>query len=145
MEISSNPVTPTMGPKKLNKFLAKPYLMDLATISRGGYPHVTPVWFEYYGGLFWVSTTKERKKARNISLSPRAGFSIAEPNLPYAAVVGYGDVTVEEDPKGELLKRLAHKYLPPEKADGYARELMEAGSRIILKIKPKWMLSWTGE
>ncbi len=143
---TSNPMTPSMKGDQLNKFLARPVLMDLATITPEGYPHVAPVWFEYGGDSFLISTTRERKKAKNLSVNPRAGFSIAEHSLPYAAVVGYGDVEVEDDPKGILLLRLARKYLPIEKAERYWRELMKAGgSRIIIKIKPTWILSWTGE
>lgn len=141
----SNPVTPGMNPGQLRDFLSKPFLMHIATVTPEGYPHVTPVWFEYDGGVFKISTTRERKKTRNLLRSPKTGFSIAQPNLPYAAVVGYGDATVADDSSGTLLRRLAHKYLPTEKADRYFQELMEAGgSRIILTIKPGWMLSWTG-
>ena len=135
-----------MNVEQLRQFLAKPHLMDIATITPEGYPHVTPVWFDYDGEVFRVSTTRGRRKARNIAQSPRAGFSIAEHTLPYAAVIGYGDVGVEDDPGGSLLQRLARRYLPPEKADEYFQELMVAGGpRIILRIKPRWLLSWTGE
>lgn len=135
-----------MTPEKLKEFLAKPILMDIATVTPEGYPHVTPVWFDYDGEVFRVSTTKERKKARNVLQNPRVGFSIAQHSLPYAAVVGYGDVERSDDPQGTLLQKLARKYLPPEKAEKYYQELMRAGSsRIILKITPRWILSWTGE
>ena len=134
-----------MDPRQLREFLTKSYLMDIATITPEGYPHVTPVWFDYDGKIFLVSTERERKKSRNIIRHPKVGFSIAQPDLPYAAVVGYGDVTIVDDPSSELLIRLARKYLPLAKADKYAEELKgDGGTRIILKIKPRWMLSWTG-
>ena len=146
MNESTNPITPQMRPDELRDFLSKPFLMNIATITPEGYPHVTPVWFDYDGEIFLVTTTDKRKKARNLSRLPRAGFSIAEPNLPYKAVVGYGDVTIEDDPERNVLKKLVHKYLPTEKADKYFKELAEIpGSQIVLKIKPRWMLSWTGE
>ncbi len=142
----SNPITSQMTPEQLRKFLSEPHLLDLATITSEGYPHVTPVWFEYDGKNFRISTTRERKKARNLATNPRAGFSIAEHQLPYKAVIGYGEATIEDDTDGKLLERLAHRYLPKEKAGKYFQELMEAGgSRIIIMIKPKWLLSWTGE
>ncbi len=134
-----------MTPEQMKKFFQRPVLMDIATITPEGYPHVTPVWFEYDGENFLVSTTPGRKKTRNLKEDPKAGFSIAEHSLPYAAVVGYGDVTMEDDPEGKLLERLAYKYLPKEKAGKYFKELLEAGSRVTLKIKPRWILSWTGE
>ena len=74
-----NPVSPKMSEQQLREFIAKPYLMDLATVTPEGYPHVTPVWFRYARGVFLVSTVRERKKARNILEHPKAGFSIAQP------------------------------------------------------------------
>ena len=146
MSSSPNPVTPGMNAAQLREFLSKPHLMDLATISPGGYPHVTPVWFDWDGEAFLASTTRERRKAINLARNPKVGFSIADHNLPYPAVVGFGEATMNDDPKGGLLHRLAKKYLPSDQADSYFAELMRAGgSRVILRIKPIWMLSWTGE
>lgn len=143
---SSNPETPEMNAGELLEFLSRPYLMDLSTVTADGYPHVTPVWFDWDGEAFLASTTRERRKARNIARNPKVGFSIADHNLPYPAVVGSGEATMSDDPMGELLHRLARRYLPPDQADSYFAELMQAGgSRIILRIKPTWMLSWTGE
>lgn len=133
-----------MKPERLEKFLTEPHLLDLATISPDGFPHVAPVWFDYDGAAFLISTTPDRKKARNLKKNSKAGFSIAPPDLPYKAVVGYGTVTFKDDPKGELLKKLARKYLPPEKADKYWEHLMKSGPRVILVLKPQWMSSWEG-
>lgn len=135
-----------MIPKdRLEKFLAEANLLDLATITPDGFPHVTPVWFEWDGKHFLISTTKERKKARNLMKNSRAGFSIAPKELPYRAAVGYGTVEIEDDAKGALLQKLARKYLPPEKADKYWEQLMQmGGNRVILKLNPKWMTSWEG-
>ena len=137
-----------MNSQELGNFLAKPILMNLATVTPDGYPHVVPVWFEHNEGTgeFLVSVDQKSKKFRNLSKSPTAGFSIAENQLPYPAVVGYGNVTITADPENELLKRLTRKYLPPEKADNYCQELINTRySSVTLTIKPSWILSWTGE
>jgi PPOX class probable F420-dependent enzyme len=132
------------GIKDLKKFLAEPHLLDLATVTPDGFPHVTPVWFEWDGHIFWISTTKERKKARNLAKNRKAGFSIAPSGLPYKAVVGYGTVEMEDDPEGKLIRKLCHRYLPADKADAYYKTLMQMGSRVIIKLKPEWMTSWEG-
>lgn len=135
-----------MIPKeRLEKFLAEANLMDLATITPDGFPHVTPVWFDWDGKTFFISTTRERKKARNLMENSRAGFSIAPKELPYRAAVGYGTVEIVDDEKGELLRKLAGKYLPADKADMYWKQLMQMGGhRVIIKLTPAWMTSWEG-
>lgn len=134
-----------MNPEQLKEFLAKPILMDIATTTPEGYPHVTPVWFEYDGECFFVSTVPATKKAANLRQNPKAGFSIASHQLPYPTVVGYGDVIIEEDRENELIHRLAIRYLPKDIAESYYKDLADAGPRVILKIKPRWILSWNGE
>lgn len=132
-----------MNAEQLEGFLSKKYLLNIATVIPDGYPHVVPVWFDYDGKDFLVSTAKKSKKARNLSKTPRAGFSIAEHGLPYDAVVGFGDVSITDDLDGALLRKLAQKYLPAEKVDRYWQELMsDNGERIVVRITPRWVKSW---
>ena len=126
-----------MNPEQLKSFLQKPILMDMATITSDGYPHVTPVWCEYDGTHFWANTTWSRKKAKNIQKNPKVGFSIAGHDLPYGAVVGYGEAELMDDPDGQHLLNLAKKYLPAEKADKYWQDIMKNGARAKIKITPK--------
>ena len=132
-----------MNEEQLKEFLSQKYLLNIATVTPDGYPHVVPVWFDYDGKDFLVSTARKSKKALNLAKMPRAGFSIAEHGLPYDAVVGYGDVTITDDVGGTLLRKLAQKYLPAEKVDRYWQELMnDNGERIVIRITPRWMKSW---
>ncbi len=131
--------------ERLNQFLKEAHLLSLATITPKGFPHVTPVWFDYDGKNFLISTTRERQKARNLAKNKNAGFSIAPINLPYAAVIGYGTVEIGSDPDFALIKRLCYKYLPANKAGKYFESLKAApGTRVTLTIHPTWMRSWQG-
>ncbi|MBI2096694.1 MAG: pyridoxamine 5'-phosphate oxidase family protein [Candidatus Sungbacteria bacterium] len=132
-----------MNEEQLKEFLSQKCLLNIATITSDGYPHVVPVWFDYEGKDFLVSTAKKSKKARNLAKISRVGFSIAEQGLPYDAVVGYGDVAITDDIDGALLLKLAKKYLPPEKVERYWKELMDDnGERVVIRITPRWMKSW---
>jgi PPOX class probable F420-dependent enzyme len=134
-----------MSNTRLTEFLQETHLLDLATITPEGFPHVTPVWFDYDREHFLISTTKTRKKARNLAQNPNAGFSIAPPELAYKAVVGYGTVQMEDDPDGTLIEKLCYKYLPPDKAGKYFASIQsEGGERIIVTLTPTWMTSWEG-
>src|SRR5205085_11739274 len=55
----------------------------LATIMRDGTPQVTPVWFDYTGGMIRVNTAKGPVKARNLREGARVPLSILDPDNPY--------------------------------------------------------------
>ena len=132
-----------MNEEQLKQFLSQKYLLNITSVTPDGYPHVVPVWFDYDGKDFLVSTALDSKKTRNIVRTSKAGFSIAEQVLPYDAVVGYGDIIITDDVDGALLLKLAKKYLLPEKVDKYWRELMnDNGERIVIRITPRWIKSW---
>ncbi len=134
-----------MKDESLEQFLKKSFLMNLASITPKGFPHVTPVWFDYDGKNFLISTTRERRKARNLLTNKNAGFSIAPRDLPYAAVVGYGTIEFGPDPDLALIKKLCYKYLPTNKAGAYFESMKKApGTRVKLTLHPTWMTSWQG-
>src|SRR5579875_2262194 len=39
----------------------------LATLGKGGYPHVTPVWVDYSDGFILINSTKDRIKVKKIT------------------------------------------------------------------------------
>jgi len=133
-----------MTPEQLKDFLNSKALIDLVSISPDGYPHAMPVWFEWDGTSFRMSTLASSKKSRNLEKKPKAAFSIATPDLPYKAVVGRGDVELAEDIDGALIKRLCYRYLPQDKAEGYFAMLIARGPRTAIKLTPAWMKSWQG-
>ena len=134
-----------MSNKRLVEFLQEVHLLDLATITPGGFPHVTPVWYIWDGEHFIISTTRTRKKARNLAKNPNAGFSIAPEDLSYKAVVGYGTVEMEPDPDGELIRELCFRYLPEDKAEKYFESMRGSiDKRIKITLTPTWMTSWEG-
>jgi len=55
----------------------------LATIMPDGSPQVTPVWFDYEGGVIRVNTAKGRVKARNLREGAPVALSIMDPDNPY--------------------------------------------------------------
>ncbi len=51
--------------KYLDLLQRKKAFAHLATVMPDGSPQVTPVWFDYQGGVVRVNTAKGRVKARN--------------------------------------------------------------------------------
>src|SRR5512133_3893270 len=65
---------------------------NLATIMPDGSPQVTPVWFDYTGGMIRVNTAKGRVKARNLREGAPVAMSILDPDEPYRYIQIRGTV-----------------------------------------------------
>jgi PPOX class probable F420-dependent enzyme len=108
-------------------------LAYLGTLSKGGSPHITPVWAEMVDDLILINTFEESAKIRHITKDKRIALSIVEQNNPFNMVSIKGKV-VEQTSEGadEHLKKLAKRYLGIGKY--YYRKPNH--KRVILKIKP---------
>jgi PPOX class probable F420-dependent enzyme len=89
---------------------------NLATIMRDGSPQVTPVWFDYTGGMIRVNTAKGRVKARNLREAAPVALSIMDPDNPYRYIQIRGRVKrVGEQGADRHIDSLAKKYLGKDK------------------------------
>ena len=88
----------------------------LATLMSDGSPQVTPVWFDYTGGVIRVNTAKGRVKARNLKIGSPVALSIMDPDEPYRYLQVRGRVqrALEEGADAHI-DSLAKKYLGKDK------------------------------
>ena len=117
-------------------FLAEPgLLMRLGTVGRDGFPQVTPVWYLYEDGVFYVTTASNRVKARNMLSTPKVGFAIDSDVKPYRgiSVRGEAQLIAEGEAARPLTRRIAARYVPAERLDAMVETLMEA-PRVVFAI-----------
>jgi PPOX class probable F420-dependent enzyme len=57
----------------------------LATVRPGGGPHLTPVWFVFVTGRFWIGTGATSVKVRNLRANPRVSVCLQDGNDPLVA------------------------------------------------------------
>jgi PPOX class probable F420-dependent enzyme len=109
-------------------------LAFVATLSKDGSPHVTPVWAEMADDLILINTFATSAKNKHITNDKRITLSVVEQNNPFNMVSIKGKV-IERTTEGadEHLKRLAKKYLGIGKY--YYRKPNH--KRIIIKIQPE--------
>jgi PPOX class probable F420-dependent enzyme len=89
---------------------------NLATIMKDGTPQVTPVWFDYTGGMIRVNTAKGRVKARNLREGAAVALSIMDPDNPYRYIQIRGRVKrAVEAGADKHIDSLAKKYLGKDK------------------------------
>ena len=67
----------------IKAFLSRPHVAALATVRPDGRPHVTPVWFDFDGSGFTVSTFRGAQKLENVSHKWFAALSVFTHDPPY--------------------------------------------------------------
>jgi len=106
----------------------------LATVRPDGSPQVTPVWFDYTGGMIRVNTAKGRVKARNMREGAPVALSIMDPDNPYRYIQIRGRVKrVVEAGADQHIDSLAKKYL-----DKDTYPFRQPGEqRVIIRVEPE--------
>jgi F420H(2)-dependent biliverdin reductase len=57
----------------------------LATVRPDGSPHLTPIWFVFVGGRFWLGTGAASVKVRNLAANPAVSVCLQDGNDPLVA------------------------------------------------------------
>ncbi|MDQ3953392.1 MAG: PPOX class F420-dependent oxidoreductase [Actinomycetota bacterium] len=123
----------TAIPEQLKNILDMPALAHVATVTPGGSPRTSPMWFEWDGQHVLLSHTKARAKYRDVRTNPCIALSIVDPDDPYRYLEIRGRVEVEDDPEKTLIHRLAKKYTGKDRYefDGPRDE------RVIFRVVPE--------
>jgi len=131
-------VPPRSMSAALEAFLLRPnLLMRLGTLGQNGYPHVTPVWFLYEEGLFYITTASDRIKARNMLVDSRVGFAVDNDQQPYQGLTVWGnaELVAEGEAARSITGRIAARYVPEEHLEATVDTLMQA-PRVVFAIRP---------
>jgi hypothetical protein len=129
-------------------FLAEPHIAALsvsAGSSRG--PFTVPMWYQYApGGEAWVLTEVSSRKARLIEAAGRFTLMAdrTTPTIRYVSVEG--PVTRTIPGTDDLVREIAARYLPPEKAAAYLEfARAELGEQIAIYLRPeRWLTADLG-
>jgi len=134
-----------MNREEIRSYLAKPLVARFAT-SDNGWPHVTPVWFEYDGENFWIPTQASTKKATHVKKDKRVAIIIdtfTEPiskfNITQVVIKGKAELmkvpSVEGlDPLKSRTMSIWHRYLGDEPEDALKNRMKI--KRYLIKIRP---------
>jgi hypothetical protein len=125
-------------------FLAEPHIAALSVVNgpdRG--PLTVPIWYQYApGGEAWVLTGTGSHKARLIEAAGRFTLMVerSEPTIRYVSVEG--PVTRSGPGDDTMMREMAERYLPPERAEQYlAFAEAELGGQLMFAIRPERWLS----
>jgi hypothetical protein len=80
----------------------------LSTVRADGTPHVTPVWFVFDGGTWWIGCNANSVKARNCRSRAAVALALEDGRTPVVAE-GLAVVLVANFPR-EIVDAFARKY-----------------------------------
>jgi F420H(2)-dependent biliverdin reductase len=110
----------------------------LCTVRPDGSAHVTPVWFVYRDGRWWIGADDSAVKVRNIRREPRVSLALEDGRFP---VVAEGDAAVTSVFHSEIVTAFEEKYgwdVTAPYRPGSKRVLIEVPVR-------RWLLAGTAQ
>ncbi len=123
----------------ISDFLREANVASLATSRADGRPHVTPVWYEYDGKEFVVSSLRTTQKMKNIARKSFAALCIYSQEMPYRQVIVEGPARAGSPVDNVWRERVATRYLGETAGRAYVRESGD-WDVIAIHIRPlKWI------
>jgi hypothetical protein len=129
-------------------FLAEPHVAALSvSAGQGRGPFTVPIWYQYApGGEAWVLTPAGSGKVPLIETAGRFTLMVDRvmPTVRYVSVEG--PVTRTVAGTDALLREIAARYLPPDKARAYIEwAKTELGEHVAIYLRPeRWLTADLG-
>lgn len=113
-----------MNQTEIDHFLQAPRHAIVGTIGRDGAPQLSPVWYIYEEGRFYIGITSETAKYRNLRRDPRISLCIDGGREDVRTVMIYGTAELygKSDPLQSAMRwrLITHYIADPEEAKRYA-------------------------
>jgi nitroimidazol reductase NimA-like FMN-containing flavoprotein (pyridoxamine 5'-phosphate oxidase superfamily) len=114
----------------------------LGTLDKEGYPHVTPMWFVWERGAFYMTSLPEKAHVRRLERDPRASFLVdvedaerADGERPNRSVRSVGPAELFDDEGGRWTRRITEKYI----VGGGRHAMVERRTgqpRVVIRLQP---------
>ncbi|MBV9512365.1 MAG: pyridoxamine 5'-phosphate oxidase family protein [Caulobacteraceae bacterium] len=133
-----------LTPEEIDEFLTQGHTLVIATIRKSGEPFMTPLWYVWQDGAFWVGTLAKSAKVQHIRRDPRVCCMVEEGDnwIDLRAVVANCDAEIITDPAVMAQIKVANdkKYAAfrtdPSRMPG-ATSTHYAAERVLLKMTPR--------
>lgn len=114
----------------------------LATLDRGGFPRITPLWFLWHDGAFYMTSVVGRKHLHDLARNPCASICIdTEEHIAVGGIrqnqqiKARGHATLTTDDSGQWTTRITLKYI--HDAEGEIRAARRAAMpRMLIMLRP---------
>jgi hypothetical protein len=134
-----------MSEEERHEYLVTRRMCRLATVSTGGAPHVSPLWFEWDGAHAWIYSIVKSQRWVNISSNPKVSL-VVDDGDGYEELRGV-EITGRMAPVGEIPRTgvPCEELEIPERlfAEKYSRhEMTHDGRHAWLCLVPDKIVSW---
>jgi PPOX class probable F420-dependent enzyme len=149
--MSTGPWTATsanaMDDAEIAGFLGQSHVASLATHRTDGFVHLTPIWYLFDGGRFYMTLAERRRHLRNLKRDPRATLMVhvdermqQGPSAAVCAVMCCGTAEIDADPAvvDSWGSRIDARYVHEDASD----EIPSAERYELVVVTPVTMLSW---
>jgi Pyridoxamine 5'-phosphate oxidase len=131
-----------MDDREIEALLALDVPARIASLDAHGFPHITPLWFVWSDGTFYMTSISDRPHLKRLEGNPRAGVLVdvehperPDGQRPNQQVRAVGDVELSPDSGQQWTHRIDGKYLSPEAAA--KRAAARAGDeRVVIRLSP---------
>ena len=147
-----------MSPEEIDAFLGSAdsdWLCKLGVLKEDGWPFVTPMWFTWRDGAFYVVGRKRSAWVQDLKRDPRCFVCIDEPETPpegglrkvlarCLATVVEGPVVADGSQWVGVAAEMAQRYMGPTGPDGL--KLSYGWERYLVRLDPVegGMTTWQG-
>jgi len=132
----------TLTADEVDALLSAAVPARLASIDGDGFPHVTPLWFVWTDGAFYLTSISDRPHLRRLGANPRAGICVdvedperddgQRPNRQLRAI-GIAELSADRD--GRWTARITEKYVRGPAASAM-RTARVADERVVICLRP---------
>ena len=136
-----------LGTDEIEQLLACDVPAHLATLDNGGFPHVTPLWYIWTNGAFYMTSIADRPHLRRLRRDPRAGICVdledpecADGQRPNRQVRATGTAELLADNGAVWTTRITEKYV----RGAAAAERVKARSgdeRALIRLRPRRLIA----
>jgi nitroimidazol reductase NimA-like FMN-containing flavoprotein (pyridoxamine 5'-phosphate oxidase superfamily) len=114
----------------------------LGTLDKEGYPHITPIWFVWERGAFFMTSLPDKAHVHRLEREPRASFCVDvedaerdDGERPNRSVRAVGPAELFDDTGGAWTRRITEKYL---RGPGLESMLATrtAQDRVVIRFQP---------
>jgi PPOX class probable F420-dependent enzyme len=133
--------------ENVKKFLSGTHYATLATHEEDGSVHLTPVWYLFENGKFFVETNEGAKKAKNVEAHHKASIVVdarrRQGEEEWVSASGKAEI-IEGERAAAIHAKIVKRYLTPEALNhpeigpGF-----QAAGAVIIVITPDAYKSWS--
>ncbi len=117
------------------EFLQSQRNLILATIRRDGTPQLSPVWYMWRDGAFFISSVTSTAKVKNLVRDPRCSGIVDHDSGQYVYVSGTAEL--DDGDVIDTTREIVRRYKTPEEIDAHMESIYEEGPRTIIRLAPE--------